>query len=340
MEQENINLILSQYNINIVDIKQQSDKGKKAIWWIKTTAGDKVLKKHSCSSKTLEFILSAVEHLKNREVNLSNIIKTKNNNNYIKGVNCCYVLSDAIIGNTPNEDKPQELKMIVEALATFHYASRGFAFPDDCKPRLHLGLQKQEFQDQIQKLKDFYDTEMSNTNHSEFGQIIISSFPYFYKRMQLAISENEKSGYDKWSNEAKSTNCLCHQDFTASNLILTSSKEIFVLDIDSITIDLPTRDIRKFLNKIMKKKGQWDLKLTSQILQWYNALNPLDHWKWQVLKEALIFPHLYVGIMSKYYEKREINWPEARYIERLKGMIKTEKSIEPILQNFERIIPS
>ena len=126
-------------------------------------------------------------------------------------------------------------------------------------------------------------------------------------------------------------------DFTASNLILTSSNKIFVLDIDSITIDLPTRDIRKFLNKIMKKKGQWDSKLTSQILQWYNDLNPLEHWKWMVLKEALIFPHLFVGIMSKYYEKREVNWPEARYIERLKGMIKIEKSIDPILQDFERL---
>ncbi len=340
MEEENINSILSLYNINVVDVKKQSDKGKKAIWWIKTTGGDKVLKKHSCSSKTLEFILSAVEHLKNGKVNLSKIIKTKDNNNYIKGVNCCYVLSDAIIGNTPNEDKPQELKMIVDQLATFHYASKKFVFPDDCKPRLHLGLQKEEFESQMIKLKNFYDTEMSKLKHSEFGQIIITEFPYFYKRMQLAIDENEKSGYAKWSLEAKSTNCLCHQDFTASNLILTSSKEIFVLDIDSITIDLPTRDIRKFLNKIMKKKGQWDLRLTSQILQWYNAVNPLEHWKWQVLKETLIFPHLFVGIMSKYYEKRETTWAEDKYAQRLKGMIKIEKSAETLLQNFEKIIPS
>ena len=79
------------------------------------------------------------------------------------------------------------------------------------------------------------------------------SFPYFYKRMQLAIAENEKSGYDRWVDADKNINCLCHQDFTAGNLILTKSKEIFVLDIDSITIDLPTRDIRKFLNKVMKK---------------------------------------------------------------------------------------
>ena len=340
MEGENINSILSQYNINIVNIKNQSDKGKKAVWWIKTTSGDKILKKHSCSSKTLEFILSAVEHLRNGKVNLPKIIKTKDNSNYVKGINGCYVLSEAIIGNVPNEDKPQELKMIVEALATFHSASKNFVPPDDCKARIHLGLQKEEFEAQMLKLKSFYDTEMSKPKHSEFGQIILTVFPYFYKRMQLAIAENEKSGYTKWALEAKSTNCLCHQDFTASNLILTSSKEIFVLDIDSITIDLPTRDIRKFLNKIMKKRGQWDLNLTSQILQWYNAVNPLEHWKWQVLKETLIFPHLFVGIMSKYYEKREANWPEARYIERLKGMIKTEKSIEPILQNFERIIPS
>jgi len=340
MDDDNINSILSQYNIHVIDVEKKSDKVKKAVWWIKTTEGDKVLKKHSCSSKTLEFILSAVEHMQNGKVNLSSIIKTKSNTKYIKGVKCCYILSEAIIGNTPNEDKPEELKMIVDALANFHYASKSFLPPDDCKARIHLGVQKEEFESQMHKLKSFYDTEMSIPKHSEFGQIIITVFPYFYKRMQLAIDENEKSEYAKWAIEGKNTNCLCHQDFTASNLILTSSKEIFVLDIDSITIDLPTRDIRKFLNKIMKKKGQWDLLLTSQILQWYNALNPLEHWKWQVLKEALIFPHLFVGIMSKFYEKREVNWTEARYIERLKGMIKTEKSIEPLLQNFEKIIPS
>jgi spore coat-associated protein S len=340
MEVENINSILSQYNISVIDIKNQSDKGKKAVWWIKTSSGDKILKKHSCSSKTLEFILSAVEYLRNGKVNLPRIIKTKDTTNYINGAKGCYVLSEAILGSTPNEDKPQELKMIVEELATFHYASKNFIPPEDCKARVHLGLQREEFEGQMLKLKNFYDIEMSQSKHSEFGQIILNVFPYFYKRMQLAIAENEKSGYSKWALETKNTNCLCHQDFTASNLVLTDSKKIFVLDIDSITIDLPIRDIRKFLNKIMKKRGQWDLKLTSQILHWYNGVNPLENWKWKVLKETLIFPHLFVGIMSKYYEQRGADWSEARYVERLKGMIKTEKSVELILQNFERIIPS
>jgi len=340
MVDENINSILSQYDINVIEIKKQTDKGKKAVWWIKTSGDDKILKKHSCSSKTLEFILSAVEHLRSGKVNLSKIIKTKDNTNYIKGDNCCYVLSEAIIGNTPNEDKPQQLKMIVDALATFHSASNNFTFSNDCKPRKHLGLQKEEFESQMTKLESFYNAEKTKPKHSEFGQIIIDVFPYFHKRILASITENEKSGYDKWALEAKNTNCLCHQDFTASNLILTSSNKIFVLDIDSIAIDLPTRDIRKFLNKIMKKKGQWDLKLTSQILAWYNIVNPLEHWKWQVLKESLIFPHLFVGIMSKYYEQRDSTWVEDKYVRRLKEMIKVEKSIEPILENFESIIPS
>ena len=89
----------------------------------------------------------------------------------------------------------------------------------------------------------------------------------------------------------------------------------------------------------MKKKCQWDLKSTSQILAWYNIVNPLEHWKWQVLKESLIFPHLFVGIMSKYYEQRDSTWPEDKYARRLQEMIKIEKSIESILQNFESIIP-
>jgi spore coat-associated protein S len=340
MVEENINSILSQYDINVKNIKLESDKVKKAVWWINTTDGDKVLKKHSCSSQTLEFILAAVEHLQRGNVNLSKVIKTKDNASYIKGSKGCYVLSNAIIGTVPNEDKPQELKMILEALATFHSASKNFVPPIGSKVRVHLGFQKEEFETQMLKLKSFYDIEASKPKHSEFGQIILDSFPYFYKRMQLAIDENQKSNYARWCHEAKDTNCLCHQDFTASNLVLTSSKKVFVLDIDSITVDLPIRDIRKLLNKIMKKRGQWDLKLAAQMLQWYNAVNPLQRWQWQVLKETLTFPHLFVGIMSKYYEQRETNWPESRYIERLKGMIKAEKSIEPILENFESIIPS
>ena len=340
MQEENIDLILSQYDITVTNIRNECNKGKKAVWWIKTSHGDKILKKHSCSAKMLEFIIAAVEHLANNKVKLPKIIKTKQDTKYIKGIDCCYVLSEAISGVTPNEDKPQELRMVVEQLANFHSASKNFIPPADCKVRIHLGLQGEEFENQMTKLKNFYDIENSKPNHSEFGQIILTVFPYFYKRMQLAIEENKTSGYNKWVEVDKNINPLCHQDFTAGNLVLTKSKEIYVLDIDSIAIDLPTRDIRKFLNKVMKRHGSWDLSLTKQILQWYNNVNPLEPWKWQVLKEAITFPHLFVGIMSKYYEGRETTWSEDRYAERLKTMIKVEKSIDPILQNFERIIPS
>ena len=340
MEEENMTIILAQYDINVTNIRNECNKGKKAVWWIKTPHGDKILKKHSCSAKTLEFILAAVEHLGNNKVNLPKIIKTKQNTKYIKGVDCCYVLSEAIPGVTPNEDKPQELKIVVEQLANFHSASKNFLPPSDCKIRTHLGLQREEFENQMNKCKDFYDTEFSKPTHSEFGTIILNAFPYFYKRMQLAIAENENSGYSKWVETEKNLNSLCHQDFTAGNLILTKSKEIFVLDIDSIAIDLPIRDIRKFLNKVMKRKGTWDLSLTKQMLQWYNNIHPLDSYKWQVLKPTITFPHLFVGIMSKYYEGREASWTEDRYVQRLNTMIKVEKSIDPILQNFEKIIPS
>lgn len=339
MEEENINLILSQYDIKVTNIVNECNKGKKAVWWIKTPTGQKILKKHSCSVKTLEFILAAVEHLASNNVKLPSIIKTKQDTKFIKGINCCYVLSDAIIGVTPNGDKPQELKMVVEQLANFHSASKNFVPPNDCKIRTHLGLQREEFENQTSKLKSFYDIENSKSNHSEFGEIILNEFPYFYKRMQSAIAENDKSGYNKWVEVDKNLNCLCHQDFTPGNLILTKSKEIYVLDIDSIAIDLPTRDIRKFLNKIMKRRGKWDINLTKQILQWYNSVNPLEHWKWQVLNETITFPHLFVGIMSKYYEGREATWSEDSYVKRLKTMIEVEKSLDIILQNFEKIIP-
>ena len=79
--------------------------------------------------------------------------------------------------------------------------------------------------------------------------------------------------------------------------------------------------------------------LVKDILSWYQEQYPLKSWQWEVLRPTLIYPHLFVGIMSKYYERREETWTEQKYLSRLKEMIKIEKSLDPIIDNFDRIRP-
>ncbi len=330
---------LENYDIEVLGIKTESYKGKKGVWWIRTPNGKKILKKQSHSEGTLDFILAGVEHLMVNGIKIPEIIKTKEGNNYAFVDNTCYVLSEAIDGKTLDYSSPRSIERIVGELANFHRASVGFVPPENCKVRTHLGLWIEKYQKEVDKLKDYYEIERSKSSHTSFGKIILKEYPYFYRRMETALNGFNEAPYQMWVDEVEQTGSLCHQDFTAGNLIYTEAKDLYVLDTDSLTIDIPLRDIRKILNKIMKRKKQWDMELVEDILGYYQKQNPLESWQWEVLRPTLTYPHLFTGIMSKYYERREKTWTEQKYLSRLKEMITIEKSLDPIIENFDKIRP-
>jgi spore coat-associated protein S len=68
--------------------------------------------------------------------------------------------------------------------------------------------------------------------------------------------------YKNWVEKGRQQGVLCHQDFAAGNLLIDPSGKLYVLDTDGITIDIPARDLRKILCKVMKKNGKWDFELT------------------------------------------------------------------------------
>ncbi|MBA1336620.1 MAG: hypothetical protein HPY66_3055 [Firmicutes bacterium] len=331
--------VLAQYDIDVIDIKVESYKGKKGVWWIKAPDGYKILKKQSNSKETVGFIIAAVEYLQRRGIRIPQIIRTVDGGNYAYSGNNCYILSEAVYGKNPDYSNPGELKRTAQEMARFHKSSIGFTPPADCKPRVHLGKWPEKYRADVDKLKNFYAAEGSQPQHSAFGSIILKEFPHFLKRIENSIDGLEGSCYSSWVNSCIDTGCLCHQDFAAGNLVLTESGEFFVLDTDSVTMDIPIRDVRKLLLKIMKKRGGWDVGLARDILAWYQEKNPLDLCQWQVLKWELLYPHLFAGIMGKYYEKREKSWTEEKYLKRLKEMVHIEKTVEPVIQDFDTVIP-
>lgn len=340
MKFKDIENVLKEYDIDVIDFKILSFKGKKGVWWIYTPSNNLVLKKHSNSYETIKFMVSAVEYLQHRGIYIPKIIETKKGEKFAYINNTCYVLSEAIIGKKPDSKSNEGIKRIVDELSNFHLASVGFKAPNGSKSKMHLGSWQERYRKQMNKLKGYYDIEKSNSNHTEVGKIILNEFQYFYKKMGTALNEYDKSDYRQWVKAIENIGCLCHQDFTAKNLILTNYNDIYVIDTDSIAIDLPISDIRKILNKIMKNHGEWDIEMVRNILKWYHKKNPLEVYQWEVLKSTLIYPHLFAGIMSKYYEGRDTKRTEDDYLSKIEKIIKIEKSKELIIENFCSVIPS
>lgn len=334
IKEEPIYKVLYNYDFEVTEVKNESYKEKKGVWWVETSRGLKVLKKISNSEETFNYILAAIKHLSGNGINIPEVTKTKDGKDYVKVNDVCYVLSSAIIGKNPSYDSPKELEAIVKELAKFHKASVGFLPEQNVKPKKHIGTWVEDYHEQIEDMNNFYNKKVS-----ELDKFIVEEFPYFYKRAHAAIEGLKGEDYLNWVKKLGEKGCLCHQDFAAGNLILDSQGQIFVLDTDSITIDIPARDIRKLLNKIMKKKGEWNIELTKTIFHHYQSENPLSKSEWNVVKLDLMFPHLFIGALNKYCYQRDKEWSFDKYLKRINEMSSLERLAVKILDNFEMLIP-
>lgn len=335
---EPLNEVLGNYDIKVTGIRNETYKDKKGVWWIQTASGQKVLKKISNSESTFKYIISAVRHLTGNGVLIPAIVKTKDNNDYVNMNGTCYVLMEAISGQNPDYSS-QNLPVITKELAKFHKASRGFVPPPGVKPKSSLGNWIEDYQYQIEDMNNFYKKELENKVPTSIGKVITDEFPYFYSRALEAINGLKGGGYETWVNKARATGSLCHQDFAAGNLVLAPSGKLYVLDTDSICIDIPARDIRKLLNKVMKKSGSWNPELVKKVFSYYQSENPLTREEWKVVGLDLLFPHLFIGAMNKYYYQRDASWTTEKYLSRIKEMAAFERTISPVMKQFDSLIP-
>ena len=339
IEHEPLDTVLSRYNIDVTGIRNESYKEKKGVWRIRTSQGLKILKKVSYSEETLWFIMDAVRYLSLNGVHIPRVNLTSEGKEYAYTEGACYILSDAIEGRNPRYSSPQELDMVACGLAAFHKASKGFIPSPEAKPKYHLGLWIEDYSSQVEDIKAL--SEKYSLEHADdaVNFIILKEMPHFCERASRAIELLRGKEYADWVSETRQTGCLCHQDFAAGNLIISPSGDLYVLDTDSITIDIAARDIRKLLNKVMKKAGKWDAALASRILERYQAVNPLTPPQWEVVRLDLMFPHLFVGAVNKYYYKRDKEWNNEKYKQRIIEMSAFEKTADPVLANFKSIMP-
>ncbi len=75
----------------------------------------------------------------------------------------------------------------------------------------------------------------------------------FYERAMVALSFLNKSDYYKLSKDAQKNKSLCHHSFYYQNIIKKGT-EYYIIDLDSIIIDLQVNDLGKYIRRLMTKK--------------------------------------------------------------------------------------
>ncbi|WLR42994.1 CotS family spore coat protein [Bacillus carboniphilus] len=333
---ENMKLdkVLDLYPLEIDKVELLSNRSGRTIWEVETEDGNKVLKQAFMNPRRMVFITGAHHHLYNQGLPITKIQPTKKGGLCIGSGDSAFVLYDKVMGKEMSYYNQEHLKKMMEFAGRFHHASKGYKEREESKKRSRLGKWEKLYRWKIQELEGHKLIAQSYTD-DQFSQYFLEHVDEMISRGKRALKNLiEQSYYDQWTKQTLQSRSFCQQDFTLARIVLVED-EPFMRELHSVSYDLPSRDLRIILNKVMKKMSIWDEKLALHILASYDAIHPLNKDQYRVLWTDLLFPHLFCATIHKYYLQQKSAWSDEKYMWMLQNIIQVENSKASFLNQFD-----
>ncbi|MGM0862292.1 MAG: spore coat putative kinase CotS [Bacillota bacterium] len=331
-EEKLIHDVLAYYPFQVEQVALKSNKSGRKIWEIETDKGPKLLKEAQIKPERMLFITQAHAHLQEKGLPIAPLHKTINGGSCIGVDHISYSLYDKVPGKEMIYYNTEQMKKIMAFAGRFHHAAKGYVCADESKKRSRLGKWNKLYRWKLQELEGNMQIASSYPDDT-FSQTFLLHADKMLARGKEALRMLDASDYEEWTKETLKNGGFCFQDFTLARLTEVDG-EPFLKELHSITYDLPSRDLRILLNKLMVKLSVWDTELMVSLLKSYDAVYPLTEKQYEILWIDLAFPHLFCAIAHKYYLKQKKSWSDEKYNWALQNMISVEHSKEDFLQQL------
>ncbi len=328
--------VLKYYPIKVNGIKLKSSKSGRTKWIVDTDQGKMVLKQAIMPPGRMLFISNAHEHLQKNGVPMAKIIKTKGGGLCVAAGDHAFILYEHHEGKEVLYYSRNHLKKIMEFMADFHIKSKGFHSIDGTKKRRRVGKWEKLYRWKLQELEGFKKLAQ-NYQTDPFSELFLQHVDQMLELGRQSLEELNHAEFDSWTKAVIESKMFCQQDFTLARLILKDD-QIFMSELHSVNHDLPSRDLRLFLTKVMKKQHVWDSQLCCEMLRAYDRKNPLTKGNYKVLWTDLKFPHLFCAIIHKYYLSQKKAWSDEKYLAALKNTIAVETTKMDFIHQFDDMV--
>ncbi|MFY0760034.1 CotS family spore coat protein [Metabacillus dongyingensis] len=345
--------ILNLYPFDVQSITLLTNKSGRTTWKVETGQGVKILKRVVMKPARMLLIAEGHEHLQDNGLPIAGIHRTKAGAICVGADNSAYVLYDLQEGKEVLYYDKRQMLQIMEFIGKFHQTSAGYMPDEMSKKRSRLGKWHKLFRWKLQELEGNKMLAIKSDKENNlpapaviepdaeqtwlqdpFSKMVIESIDEMILRGKQALLELDEGHYEKWSLECLESRMFCQQDFTLARFIETE-EGLAMKELHSITSDLPSRDLRVILNKVLKKMSVWDTELVIELLRTYDKINPLTKDQYRVLWTDLKFPHLYCSIVHKYFLGQKTSWSDEKYIWALQNIISVEQSKHEFLTDFD-----
>lgn len=316
------------------DIKIETIKANKGIYYLKTNKGERCLKRINYGPQKLLFVYGAKEHLiKNGFDKIDRYYLNIDGEPYALVNEDLYTLSKWLDGRECDFHNIEEVKMAARTLAVFHEASKGYDPPENSKLKSDLGRWTHLMEKRIKSLDKMRDMTRKKNNKSDFDLIYIKSMEFYKEIAKKALETLEQSSYYELCAIAEEQKSFCHHDFTYHNILFNNQKEVYVIDFDFCKREVRTFDISNFMIKVLKRVD-WDMRFAVAILDAYNKVSPLNGEEYKVLYAYLQFPQRYWRLANRYYYN-EVNWGQNTFASKLQSIIDEKENYLKFLDEFK-----
>lgn len=326
-EVKTVNKILKDFDITALSIEKV-----RSVYKVKTASVNLCLKRLKHGKNKAENGNELVKLLNNNGFKLvPKYYNTKEKNLFIKYKGLYFYLTEWIDGKECNLDEIKEAEACAKLLADFHKATSNVDV-NKFNIRNNIKSWPEVYKKKVYDIKNYEKIIANKKIPTSFDIYFKENINFFLNRAMLAMKILNTSEYYKITSSSKG-NTLCHDSFYYQNVIKKDDK-YYIIDLDSIVIDLQIKDLGKFIRRLMTKKSYgWDFSKALKIIEAYNSIKKLHKSELEVMLAIIIFPHTFWKLGRKRYIKCK-NWSEQKFNHKLKKIIENMELEEKFTENY------
>ena len=316
------------------DIKIESIKPNRGVYYLRTNKGNKCLKKIDYGIQKLLFVYSAKEHLISKGfTSVDRYSLNIEGNPYALVNEDIYTLSEWIEGRECNFHDDEDLKSASTTLAFLHESSKGYEPPENSKLKTDLGRWLHLMEKRVKSFEKMRDMARKKSNKTSFDLNYIKNVDYFKKLGLQSINILNSSEYIDLCRITEEEKGFCHHDFTYHNIIIDKENYVNVIDFDYCKREIRAYDLSNYLIKVLKRRD-FDINAAKLIIDSYNEISPLEDREYKVLFAFLLFPQRFWRLSNRFYYN-EVNWGQNTFGTKLQELINEREKYMKFIEDFK-----
>lgn len=318
------------------DIRIESIKPNKGVYFLKTNKGNKCLKRINYGVQKLWFVYGAKEHLINHGFKTVDKYSLNVEGDPYAIVNeDIYTLSEWIEGRECDFHNDDDIRKAAKALANMHIASKDYDPPENSKLKTDLGRWPHLMEKRVKALDKMRNMARKKNRKGDFDLNYIKTMEFYKKLGIRALNVLNSSKYMDICAYTEAQKTFCHHDFTYHNIIIDNEDRVNVIDFDYCKREVRVYDISNFITKVLKRRD-WNIDCAKIIIDSYNEVSPLNEDEYKVLFAFLLFPQRFWRLGNRYYYN-EVNWATNTFNRKIENLIAEQDKYMKFIEDFKEV---